>query len=193
MGGPRKGTVSSWTRTSQSDLLYSSLLHVYQSDVKVKTNTRYTEKKGRNKQILKQVLHFLNFFFFCCDEKWNCWSIFSAAACVTTHNPWCLFNLGYRAEACGHKSGSACALATWSYSWLQQHPEGGEGKQMGGRCLSFLDMTFTIHPIPQRTEELRSSSSPMTGFSYPSQDTNFYDGHLLPFSLGTAGAVWLLL
>lgn len=72
MGGPRKGTVSSWTRTSQSDLLYSSLLHVYQSDVKVKKNTRYTEKKGRNKQILKQVLHFLNFFFFCCDEKLNC-------------------------------------------------------------------------------------------------------------------------
>lgn len=146
MGGPRKGTVSSWTRTSQSDLLYSSLLHVYQSDVKVKKNTRYTEKKGRNKQILKQVLHFLNFFFFCCDEKLNCWSIFllQLASLPTTHG-------AYSTYACGHKSGSACALATWSYSWLQQHPEGGEGKQMGGRCLSFLDMTFTIHPIPPKS------------------------------------------
>lgn len=152
MGEPRKGTVSSWTRTSQSDVLDSSRLHVYQSDVKVKKNTRYTEKKGRNKQILKQVLHFLNFFFFCCDEKGNCWSTFSAAACVTTHNPRCLFNLSYRAVACGHKSSSACALATWSYSWLQQHPEGGEGKQMGGQMplLFRYDFYDSSHPPKNR-------------------------------------------
>lgn len=83
MGEPRTGTVSSWTRTSQSDLLYSSLLHVYQSDVKVKK--RYTEKKGRNKHILKQVLHFFISFSFCCDETADPFLLLQLASLLTTH------------------------------------------------------------------------------------------------------------